>query len=266
MTPCGRFRNVWCGLLVDHLYGSDLDWVREGRLRGALRSGNMSARRTGVWAPREAGGSFEAGPGDLMRAGIGIWVSSNLMVAATLIPLLPAPEREPNYDETQVPAYVLPDPLVTEDGRQIKTAQDWRKIRRPEILELFRLPDVRAASRTAPGTEVPGHLCGFSCTRRHSRPQRGFALLQPGRRPSPDGSPDLPAGVGLRSGPGLSGSQLQREPFHPAGPGHHSAQNLDAPFQGGRRGGGEPGHGEGPRNIVPPLAGGKDPQAAVTPW
>ena len=73
-----------------------------------------------------------------MRAGIGIWGSSILMLAATLVPLLPAQEREPNYDETQVPAYVLPDLLVTEDGRQVKTARDWRKIRRPEILELFR--------------------------------------------------------------------------------------------------------------------------------
>ncbi len=73
-----------------------------------------------------------------MRAGIGIWGSSTLMLAATLVPLLPAEEREPNYDEKQVPAYVLPDLLVTEDGRQVKTARDWRKIRRPEILELFR--------------------------------------------------------------------------------------------------------------------------------
>ncbi len=73
-----------------------------------------------------------------MRAGIGIWGSSTLMLAATLVPLLPAQEREPNYDEKQVPAYVLPDLLLTEDGRQVKTARDWRKIRRPEILELFR--------------------------------------------------------------------------------------------------------------------------------
>ena len=73
-----------------------------------------------------------------MRAGIGIWGSSTLMLAATLVPLLPAQEREPNYDEKQVPAYVLPDLLLTEDGRQVKTARDWRKTRRPEILELFR--------------------------------------------------------------------------------------------------------------------------------
>ena len=73
-----------------------------------------------------------------MRAGIGIWGSSILMLAATLVPLLPAQAREPNYDEKQVPAYVLPDLLLTEDGRQVKTARDWRKIRRPEILELFR--------------------------------------------------------------------------------------------------------------------------------
>lgn len=71
-----------------------------------------------------------------MKAGRGIWIASTWILAASL--LLPAQEREPNYDETKVPAYVLPDPLVTEDGRRVRTARDWREIRRPEILELFR--------------------------------------------------------------------------------------------------------------------------------
>lgn len=73
-----------------------------------------------------------------MKAGYGIRTSSVLMLLAATSLLLPAQEREPNYDETKVPAYVLPDPLVTEDGRRVKTARDWREIRRPEILELFR--------------------------------------------------------------------------------------------------------------------------------
>lgn len=43
----------------------------------------------------------------------------------------------PNYDESRVPAYTLPDPLAFADGRPVKSAHDWRR-RREELLELFR--------------------------------------------------------------------------------------------------------------------------------
>jgi hypothetical protein len=42
----------------------------------------------------------------------------------------------PNYDESQVPAYTLPDPLVFHDGRPVQQAKDWQK-RRIELLKLF---------------------------------------------------------------------------------------------------------------------------------
>ncbi len=73
-----------------------------------------------------------------MRAGIGIWAASILMLAPTAFSLMPAQEFEPNYDETKVPAYVLPDPLTTGDGRRVANARDWREIRRPEILTVLR--------------------------------------------------------------------------------------------------------------------------------
>jgi hypothetical protein len=41
-------------------------------------------------------------------------------------------------DPPDLPAYTLPDPLTAADGRKIATPEDWRKVRRPEILELFR--------------------------------------------------------------------------------------------------------------------------------
>ena len=45
---------------------------------------------------------------------------------------------EPNYDETKVPKYVLPDPLKRENGETVTDASTWTEARRPEILELFR--------------------------------------------------------------------------------------------------------------------------------
>jgi hypothetical protein len=42
-----------------------------------------------------------------------------------------------NYDESKVASYTLPDPLKFSDGRPVKSAEEWRKQRRPEILRLF---------------------------------------------------------------------------------------------------------------------------------
>ncbi|MBX3441678.1 MAG: acetylxylan esterase [Planctomyces sp.] len=42
-----------------------------------------------------------------------------------------------NYDETRVPEYRLPDPLVREDGSPVENADQWRETRRPELLKLF---------------------------------------------------------------------------------------------------------------------------------
>jgi hypothetical protein len=42
-----------------------------------------------------------------------------------------------NLDESRVPPYVLPDPLVAADSSRVKTADEWISKRRPEILRLF---------------------------------------------------------------------------------------------------------------------------------
>lgn len=44
----------------------------------------------------------------------------------------------PNYDESKVPAYTLPDPLVLANGKKVADARGWNNQRRKEILELFR--------------------------------------------------------------------------------------------------------------------------------
>ncbi|MCX2492905.1 prolyl oligopeptidase family serine peptidase [Pedobacter sp. PF22-3] len=42
-----------------------------------------------------------------------------------------------NYDESTVPAYTLPDILLTAEGKKIKAVSAWEKHRRPEVLALF---------------------------------------------------------------------------------------------------------------------------------
>jgi len=60
-----------------------------------------------------------------------------LAIAALATPAL-ARSVQINYDESAVPTYELPDPLVYADGSRVKDASGWREKRRPEILELFR--------------------------------------------------------------------------------------------------------------------------------
>ncbi len=43
-----------------------------------------------------------------------------------------------NFDESKVPSYKLPDPLVSATGKAVTTVQDWKDSQRPAILKLFR--------------------------------------------------------------------------------------------------------------------------------
>lgn len=58
-----------------------------------------------------------------------------------------------NYDESKVPEYELPDPLVCFDGRPVSDAAMWRETRRPEILQAFadhvygRTPEIKTHLR-----------------------------------------------------------------------------------------------------------------------
>jgi hypothetical protein len=52
--------------------------------------------------------------------------------------MLPAQEKfVANYDETKVPSYSLPDPLVMQDGTPVTTPEQWTAKRRPELIRLF---------------------------------------------------------------------------------------------------------------------------------
>lgn len=67
-----------------------------------------------------------------------------LMACSTLLTLPAAaqttnrPEKNArSYEEADVPAYTLPDPLVAADGTKVTSADAWTRTRRPETLKLF---------------------------------------------------------------------------------------------------------------------------------
>lgn len=59
-----------------------------------------------------------------------------LLMALTMNRALAQP-RAINYDESKVPQFTLPDPLVTLNGQKVSDIAMWKQIRRPEILRLF---------------------------------------------------------------------------------------------------------------------------------
>src|SRR5688572_12943205 len=62
-----------------------------------------------------------------------------LLLAASLAStvLYAAEAAPPNYDESKVLPYALPDPLRGEDGMPVRDVATWRERRRPELLKLF---------------------------------------------------------------------------------------------------------------------------------
>ena len=45
--------------------------------------------------------------------------------------------QEINFDESNIPAYTLPDPLIMKNGKKVTTPSEWIKKKRPETLKLF---------------------------------------------------------------------------------------------------------------------------------
>jgi hypothetical protein len=78
----------------------------------------------------------------------------------------PAPPSGFNYDESKVPAYSLPDPLLDAAGTLITDPAVWTAARRPELLDLFatqvygRLPDNTPAPRIETAPSDPAALNG----------------------------------------------------------------------------------------------------------
>jgi hypothetical protein len=93
-----------------------------------------------VWRPRTPSflfhSLFTALSFSLVLVGIvsaQAWIPSLRSVSQ----VVSAQARIPNYDESKAGSLTLPDPLVFNDGKAVKTARDWRKRRRAEILQLL---------------------------------------------------------------------------------------------------------------------------------
>jgi dienelactone hydrolase len=52
-------------------------------------------------------------------------------------PKLPPDYPKALYDESKIPKYTLPDPLVLQNGKRVKNTKAWIEERRPELLSLF---------------------------------------------------------------------------------------------------------------------------------
>ena len=59
-----------------------------------------------------------------------------LLLLSFAVPVAAQPPGT-HYDESKVPKYTLPDPLLLADGQRVTDARTWREKRRPEILALF---------------------------------------------------------------------------------------------------------------------------------
>ena len=59
-----------------------------------------------------------------------LWLCALLSGLAT--PLL---ADEFNYDESKVPTFTLPDPLVQPDGTRVTSAEQWQRVQRPRLLK-----------------------------------------------------------------------------------------------------------------------------------
>lgn len=60
-----------------------------------------------------------------------------LTILCILVQSVSVAQYKPNYDESKVPEFKLPDPLKTFRGKKVRNAKQWEKKRRPELLDFF---------------------------------------------------------------------------------------------------------------------------------
>jgi hypothetical protein len=77
-----------------------------------------------------------------------------------------------NYDEAKVGKYTLPDPLVLQNGKPVRDADMWTRVRRPEILKLYQTEIFGRVPATAPKArfevvELGTRVLDGAATRKH---------------------------------------------------------------------------------------------------
>jgi hypothetical protein len=131
------------------------------------------------------------------------WKITIVLVAVCV---LNADAQQTNYDESKVPKYTLPDPLVLGDGTKVKDAKTWSQKRRPEILNLFRehvygKSPGRPKAMTSATTSVDKEALNGKATRKEvvvyftgqkQDPNMTILIYLPNNRPKP-----IPAFIGL---------------------------------------------------------------------
>ena len=116
-----------------------------------------------------------------------------------------------NYDESQVPAYTLPDPLTTIAGKKVTDAETWTSERRPELLSLFESEVYGKAPRPPRGTAFRGLERGPLHAGQHGHPPGDRRLFHRERRTFHD-HPALYPQQTHRRRSGLSGAEFQGQP------------------------------------------------------
>lgn len=61
----------------------------------------------------------------------------SIVVLLFLLPAFCWAQTEANYDESKVPAFKVPDPLLMFNGKKVRNVKRWEKKRRPELLHFF---------------------------------------------------------------------------------------------------------------------------------
>lgn len=117
-----------------------------------------------------------------------------------------AEAQEVNYDESKVPKYTLPEPLLLADGTKVSDAKTWRQKRRGQILRLFEREVYGKAPGRAEGMSfvigsVDNKALGGNATRKEitvyftgdkSGPKMDVLIYVPNEKPRP-----VPVFVGL---------------------------------------------------------------------
>ena len=117
-----------------------------------------------------------------------------------------AETQETIYDEANVPAYTLPDPLTMPDGTPVSDAATWHDRRRPEILQLFEQHvygtppgrpaalrfETRSVDTTALGGTATRKEIALLFTENEDGPRMDLLVYLPNRRTGP-----VPAFIGL---------------------------------------------------------------------